>query len=180
MKVKDILEILGVAAATTAFTVVLLGPGQLGAADKPQGIKPRIAQPTLTTQGCVFALKTDKAAYKPGEMPVLHVEATNPTDQPVETAVWVSMSAASPPSLVARTLTPPKPFWTGKCVVKLEPGKTKTVTLPTDVKLPDGARISITISDKDLTVLAQAFSTPNTASPVQTASQTAPATPPSP
>jgi hypothetical protein len=170
MKAKDILGILGVAAATTAFTVVLLGPAQLAATDNPQAITPRILQPTLLTQGCVLALKTDKAVYKPGEMPVLRIEATNPTSRPVETTVWPGISASTPPSPMARTLAPPKQLWSEKCIVKLDPGKTMTVTLPTNAKLPEGAQVSITISDKDLTVLARAFSTPNTALAMQAGS----------
>ncbi len=50
MKVKDILAVLGVAAATTVFTVVLLGSQRVGATGKVEGIKPTIAQPKLPAQ----------------------------------------------------------------------------------------------------------------------------------
>ena len=69
MRSKDILAILGVAAATMAFTVTLLGPGRVAATNPPEGIKPTIARPEVTIDGCVFTLKTDKASYQVGEMP---------------------------------------------------------------------------------------------------------------
>jgi hypothetical protein len=176
MKLKEILAILGVAAATTAFTVGLLGPGRVGATDKPEGIKPTIAQPKLTTQECVFALKTDKPAYEAGEMPVLQIEATNPTDKPAEATVWISMSSSSPRLAVSRVMVLPKPLWTGKCLVDLKPGETKTVELATKTKLSAGESFTITMSDKDLTVLAQAFSVQGRALQSQAANQTVPLT----
>ena len=177
MSVKDILAILAVAAATTAFTLVLLGPGRVGATDKPQGIKPTIAQPKLKVDGCLFALKTDKASYKADEMPVFEIEATNTTDAPVEKTVWISMASSSPASLKSRVMVLPKPLWIEKCLVSLKPGETKTVRLATKAKLPAGQSVSITMTDKDLTVLARAFSVPNTKEQVQAANQTGAATP---
>jgi hypothetical protein len=175
MKVKDILAILGVAGATTAFVVGLLGPGRVVATGMMEGIKPIVAQPKLTVDGCVFSLKTDKPAYRAGDEPTLQVEAVNPTDNPVETTVWISMSASSPPSPFARVLMLPKPLWTEKYLVRLRPGETQTVPLATKTKLPAGENISITMSDKNLAVLARAFSVRNSEVPAQTASQPAPA-----
>ena len=177
MRVKDVLAILAVAAATTVFTVVLLGPGRVGATGKPQGIKPTIAQPKLKVDGCLFALKTDKASYKADEMPVFEIEATNTTDAPVEKTVWISMSSSSPASMRSRVMVLPKPLSIEKCLVSLKPGETKTVRLPTKAKLPAGQSVSITMSDKDLTVLARAFSVLNTGERVQAANQTGAATP---
>ena len=176
MRVKDILAILAVAAATTAFTVVLLGPGRVGATDKPQGITPTIAQPKLKVDGCVFSLKTDKASYKADEMPVFEIEATNTTDAPVEKTVWISLSSSSPSSPLSRVMVLPKPLWIEKCLVSLKPGETKTVRLATKTKLPAGQSVSITMSDKDLTVLARAFSLLNTSQQAQAANQTGAAT----
>ena len=173
MRVKDILAVLGVAAATVAFTVVLLGPRRVGATGKAEGIKPTIAQPELTTQKCVFTLKTDKPSYEAGEMPVLEVKASNPTDEPAEAAVWISMSSSGPALMISRVMVLPKPLWTEKCLVKLNPGETKTVTLATKTKLPAGQSVSITMSDKDLTVLARALNVQQIQLPSQTANQTA-------
>jgi len=175
MKVKDILAVLGVAAATTAFTVGLLGPGRVAATGTVEGIKPLIAQPKLTVGGCVFSLETDKPAYKAGEVPTLQVKATNPTDKPIEPTIWISMSASSPASPLSRMVVLPKPLWTEKCLVSLKPGQTKTVSLDTKTKLPAGESVSLTMSDKDLTVLAQALSVQSAGGQVQAAGRTAPA-----
>ena len=180
MKVKDILAVLGVAAATVVFTVVLLGPQRVGATGKAEGIKPTIAQPKLTAQKCVFTLKTDKPSYEAGEMPVLQVKAANPTGEPVEAAVWISMSSSSPASMISRVMVLPKPLWTEKCLVKLKPGETKTVTLATEAKLPPGQSVSITMSDKDLTVLAWALSVQKIELASQAAKQTGAASQPAP
>ena len=175
MRVKDILAVLGVAAATTAFTVGLLGPGRVAATSTVEGIKPVIAQPKLTVDGCVLSLETDKPVYKAGEAPRLQVKATNPTDQPVETTIWINMSASSPASPLSRMVVLPKPLWTEKCLVSLKPGQTMTVPLDTQTKLPAGESVSITMSDKDLTVLARALSVQSASGQVQAAGQTAPA-----
>ena len=177
MRVKDILAILAVAAATTAFTVVLLGPGRVGATSQPEGIKPSIAQPKLEVGGCVFALKTDKASYRADEMPVFEIEATNTTDAPVEKTVWISMSSSSPPSPLSRVMVLPKPLSIEKYLVSLRHGETKTGRLASKAKLPAGQSVSITMSDKDLTVLARAFSVPNTGEQVQAANQIGAVTP---
>ena len=176
MKVKDILAVLGVAAATTAFTVVLLGPQRVGATGKVEGIKPTIAQPKLTTGKCVFSLKTDKPSYQADEMPVFQIQATNPTEKPVETAVWVSMSSSSPASMLSRVMVLPKPLWTEKCLVKLKPGETKTISLASKTKLPAGQHVSITMSDKDLQVLARALSVQKPNLPAQEVNQAGGAT----
>jgi hypothetical protein len=175
MKVKDILAVLGTAAATTAFTVGLLGPGRVAATGTVEGIKPVIAQPKLTVGGCVFSLETDKPAYKAGDTPTLRVKAANPTDKRAEATIWLSMSASSPASPMSRMVVLPKPLWTEKYVVSLEPGQTRTVPLDTRTKLPAGESVSITISDKDLTVLARALSVEDASGQVEVPSQTAPA-----
>jgi len=78
--------------------------------------------------------------------------------------VWVSITTFSPAfelSRVARpTPRPSTPLWADKCVVRLEPGETKTVALATDVTLPEGTMVTINMSDKDLTVMAESFSIP--------------------
>ena len=163
MNVKGILATLGVAAATMAFTLVLFAPVRVGAIDNPQGIKPMIARPKLTVNGCVFTLKTDRPAYQPGETPVVQIEATNPTTEPVETTVWVNMSAVSLFSRVSRSLTSPamQILWSDEWAVGLKPGETKSIALATEVALPAGQLVSITISDQQQAVIANLLSMPN-------------------
>ena len=160
MRVRDILGVAAVAAVTVAFVLVTLGPERVGAGDQPLEIKPMIAQPKLSVDGCEFTLSTDKPAYKVGESPVLQVEATNPTDKPVETTVWVNVSSFSPGSPFSRAMPRPQSLWTRDCSVMLAAGETKTVTVPTEIKLAALQNVSLTLSDTQQTILAGVFSVP--------------------
>lgn len=88
MRLQGMLVVAASAAVTATFTLVLLAPARLTAVDKVEQVKPLIARPEFTSQGCVFTLKTDQATYEPGEKPTLEVKASNPTDKPVEAKVW--------------------------------------------------------------------------------------------
>ncbi|HUT12804.1 MAG TPA: hypothetical protein VMY42_20070 [Thermoguttaceae bacterium] len=175
MKVKDVLAVLGVAAATAAFVVVLLGPQRVDAVDEAQGIQPRIAQPKLTIEGCEITLKTDKPVYQPGETVTVQIEATNPTDQPVETSVWVTLSATEPASEFSRKLVMPRPLWSGECKVVLAPGETKTFTRVAEAELPAGQSISISMSDQQTAaMITELLQVQQNGTQVQAADQVAP------
>ncbi|NQU24980.1 MAG: hypothetical protein HQ567_27155 [Candidatus Nealsonbacteria bacterium] len=154
MKIRDILAVAGVAAVTMAFVLTMLGPGQVGAEDPPAGIKPMIAQPKLTVDGCEFTLSTDKPDYQQGETPTLTLVATNPTDKPVETTVWVNVQSSSPASMFSRAPQLPSPLLNRDCSVKLAPGETKTVTIPTEIKLSALENVSITLSGTEQKLFA--------------------------
>lgn len=153
MKVRDIMVILGIAAATVAFTVTLVRPGHVGADGKTTQITATILQPRLKIAGCTFTLKSDKTLYAAGDTPLLLIEATNPTDDVVETSVWVNVSAASPASRFSRALRLPQYLWSRECPLVLKAGDTKTITLDTRTALPAGKSISITMNDKDQTAV---------------------------
>jgi hypothetical protein len=55
----------------------------------------------------------------------------------------------------------PKPIWTHECKLTLQPGETKTVSVTADVKLPAGQSIAITMSDRDMAVMARTLSLPS-------------------
>jgi len=154
MSIRDLLAIFGVAGATMAFTLGLLAPGHVSADGEAKTVKPTIAQPKLTVDGCQFTLTTDKPAYGPGEMPVLTVVATNTTDKPVSTSVNLSISATSPASMASRRLILPTNVWTDRCVVNLEPGQMQIFTFETNVKLPAGGLVSITMFGGEQAVIA--------------------------
>ena len=89
MRVRDTLAVLGVAAATMAFTLVSLGPWNMAISDQAPAIKPRIFPPTFTAQGCEFVLKTEKAEYKAGDQLVLEIKANNTSNKAVNAKVWI-------------------------------------------------------------------------------------------
>jgi hypothetical protein len=162
MKWQDVLAVLAVAGVTMAFTLTLLGPTGVGAGDAVPAIKPEIAQPQLTSQGCVFSLKMDKAAYEAGEQPALEITASNPTDKPVDATVWVNISASSPANRMSRMMVVPAPLWSHECRVNLQPGERKTITIASEAKLPAGQSISISLTDKNAAMLLRNLSVQNT------------------
>lgn len=154
MRVHDLMSVLGVAAATAVFTLVLLGPWNVGASDEAAGIKPTILQPEFTSNGCVFTLKTDKPEYAAGETPVLEIQADNPSDKAVTATVWLSIMAADVPSPFARRMAFPQPIWSKPFAVDLKPGETTTTEITADIQLPANQNIMVTLGDAEQTLMA--------------------------
>ncbi len=154
MKLQDVLTVVGTAVLTTAATLMLLGPRTDSLAYAAPEVKPVIAQPQFQSQGCTFVLKTDKATYEAGESPAIEITASNPSDKPVHATIWVSISASAPASPMAHRMPMPRSLWSHECVVSLQPGETKNLTIPCDAKLPAGQSISIIMTDKKETIRA--------------------------
>ncbi len=154
---RDVFAVLGVAAVTMAFTLAAMGPDRVEAVDETGQIKPLIATPKLSVDGCEFTVTTDKPTYQPGEAPTLQVRAVNPSEKAVETTVWVSVSANEIASLVSRVpfAKTPEPVWSHKWLVQLGPGEEKEITLKTEAELSVGQMVSVTLSHQDLSILAQ-------------------------
>jgi hypothetical protein len=151
MMVKNVLAVLSVAAVTMAFTLATLGPRWAGAEGQSLEIKPTIVRPEMTSAGCRFSLSTDKETYAAGEPLVLLVEAHNPTDKPVETTVWATVSTPPPMSqtlMISRVAPKPTVPWSGQCKVNLAPGETRTVELKTGINATPLGSMTITLSDK--------------------------------
>lgn len=148
MTIRDLMAVLGVAAVTMAFTLVVGRPVRLGANDAASELIPEIAQPRLEIDGCVLVLTSDKKEYAPEEKPVLSIKATNPTRQAVKTSLSVNISATSPASRFSRRMVLPEILWTKQHPLTLSPGETRVVTLATETPLPKGKSISITMGDK--------------------------------
>jgi hypothetical protein len=154
MRLSDILAIVGVAVATMATTLGLLVPRHVTAESQKKAIKPTIAVPKLTVDGCVFTVSADKLEYAPGEKLVLTVKAVNTSSEPVTTSVSLSVTATSPASMLSRRLVLPTPLWTGECPVNLQPNESRTVKLDTDAALPAGQMTSITMFAKGEAMIA--------------------------
>lgn len=160
MKLRDAFVVLATAAVTTVFTVSLLAPSGVDAVDAVARIKPLIVQPRFVSQGCGFVLKTDKVDYQAGDTPAIEVTASNPTDKPATTTVWVTISASAPASLMSRMLPVPQTLWSHPYVFSLKPGVSTTLSITSEAKLPAGKNISISITDKQRAILATSLSTP--------------------
>ena len=155
MRMQNVLEVLGVAVATMAFTLVVLGPWNVGVSKEAKSITPTIVQPKFASHGCEFALKTGKPAYKPGESPVVEVTAVNPTRKPIEATVWVSILTTAVPSPMSRVMAFPRPTWSKSWSVSLKPGERTTTKLAADVKLAANQVVSITMSDTKRAVIVK-------------------------
>jgi hypothetical protein len=153
MKTQNVLGVLGVAAATMAFTLSVFGPWNTGISEDAKSVQPTILTPKFASHGCEFTLKTAKPAYKPGESPVIDVTAVNPSGKAAETTVWVNVFTAEVPSPLARTLVMPRSAWSKSWCVTLRAGETRTISLASDVKLKAGQNVTITIGDKKQSVL---------------------------
>jgi hypothetical protein len=162
MKWQDVLAVLAVAGVTMVFTLTLLGPTGVGAGDAVPAIMPVIAQPQFTSQGCVFVLKTDKATYEADETPSFEITASNATDKAVEATVWINIAASSPASAMSRRMVLPTPLWSHECRVDLQPGESKSMTIASEVKLPAGQSISISMTDKNAAMLLRNLSVQST------------------
>ena len=155
MRMQNVLGVLSVAGATMAFTLVVLGPWNVGVSKEAKSITPRIVQSTFASHGCEFALKTGKPTYKPGESPVVEVTAVNPTGKAVEATVWVSVQTTDVPSPLSRVMAIPRPAWSKPWSVSLKPGERTTTKLAADVKLAANQIVSITMSDAKRAVMVK-------------------------
>ena len=159
MKLRNVLTMLGTAAATAVLTLALLAPRGDSAQAGP-AVQPVIAQPQLASHGCTFSLKTDKASYEAGEKPVVEVAASNPTDKPVTASVWVSVTATRPTTPMSRMLSIPRVLWTHEYAFTLEADGTKSLTADCEA-LPAGQNIAILLSDQQNSILAGGIGIPS-------------------
>ncbi len=146
MKLRNVLTVLGTAAATAAVTLALFTPWG-GDAQAGPAVQPVISQAQLASQGCTFTLKTDKTAYEAGQAPAVEVTASNPTDKPVTASVWVTVTSTSPTSPMSRMLPIPVVLWSHEYAFTLEPDSTKALTAAC-AGLPAGGNVGITLSDQ--------------------------------
>ena len=145
---QNILTTLSAAGITTVLSAGIIFTGNLIAEDKPTGITPKIAQPTLEAEGGKFTLKLDKVAYGKNDSPVLTFTATNPTQKPIHDTITVRISSVSLGSKVSRRPTMPTSLWNHPQSVALKAGETKTFTFKPDVKWPEKKIITISMQSK--------------------------------
>jgi hypothetical protein len=152
MKLRDILTVVGTAGITMAATLMLLGPRNSSPAYAAPEVKAVIAQPEFQSQGCKFVLKTDRATYEAGQSPIIELTASNPSDNPVNTTVWVSITASAPEFSVSRMAPMPRTLWMHECGVSLLPNETRKIVVPSDAKPQAGQNILIIMTDKKETI----------------------------
>lgn len=158
MKLRNVLLMLGTAVVTAALTLALLAPWG-GSAQAGPVVHPVIAQPQLASQGCRFALKTDKATYEAGQSPAVEVTAVNPTDKPVNASVWVTVTSTSPTSPMSRILPIPVVLWSHEYAFTLAPDERKSLSAACKA-IPSGGNVAMTITDQNNGILAGVYGVP--------------------
>jgi hypothetical protein len=154
MKNRTVMTVLGTAAITTAVTLGLASLWAGGRADAgPLAVKPVIARPEFTSQGCKFVLKADKAAYEPEDSPVFEISATNTTGADVKAKVWINVLATAPSNPMSRMMPRPRSLWSQVVAFNLEPGESRTQKVTCEAKLPAGQSVSITLGDKQESIM---------------------------
>ena len=153
MKMQDMLAICGIAAATMVVTLALARPRQVTAidpsADGRSEIRPMISQPVLDISGLQVKLTMDKPSYVAGATPEITIEATNPTDQRIETSVWIGMTSSTIAAMLSRAPTMPEYIWSETCPLAVERGETQTVRIIPGKELVAGNTVSVTMSATD-------------------------------
>jgi hypothetical protein len=158
MKLRNVLLMLATATATAALTLVLLAPHG-GDAQAGPAVQPVIPQPQLTSHGCTFAVKTDKASYEAGETPTIEVAAVNPTEKSVTMSVWVNVTARSPASVRSRMLSMPLPVWSHEYAFTLPPDGKQSLSAKCTA-LPVGQTVTVVLTDQQNAIMAGLLGAP--------------------
>jgi hypothetical protein len=158
MKLRNVLTVLGTAVVTAALTLALLAPWG-GSVQAGPAVHPTIAQPQLTSQGCAFTLKTDKATYEAGQSPAVEVTAVNPTDKPVSASVWVTVTSTTPTSRMSRMLPMPLTLWSHEYTFTLASDERKSLSAECKA-MPAGGNVAITMTDQNNGILAGVYGVP--------------------
>ena len=146
MKTKDLLTVTTVAMGTAALTIATFWAGSIDAGGEPDQLSPKIAQPKLVTEGVELTLAAAGGqTFKAGDEPTYELKAVNTTGKPADVAVRVAMTTSAPANPMSRVAIAPAPLWQSTQIVKLRPNETKVLTVATDMKLPAGQAVSVSL-----------------------------------
>jgi hypothetical protein len=152
---KNVLMVLGIAAATMAATLPLCWPNRVGAVG-PAG-SPAAGPPTLACNGLNVSARTSADACKVGEQPAITLEAVNTTDQEVSATVQVRFTSLSPGSAMSRRLELPTEMVKVDVPLTLAARQKKTVPLETDLRLTKAAVVSVYLAAGGKQIAAAGF-----------------------
>jgi hypothetical protein len=130
MKMRDAGVVLVAAVATLA-----VGIAARRATSRAVAAEQGKEQPSLTVDGVVLTLATEKAAYKAGEKPVLRLAATNTRGRAASARVTVVMTTMERLSPMSRRMPVARKAWSFPCDIALGPRETKRLDLPVDAAL---------------------------------------------
>ncbi len=134
-----------VAATAAATALVVLAAGWTGLAVATEGQPPEVKWPVLRDSGCEITLQTDQAAYKAGDAPVVKLVAANAGQSPVSLEATLRMMAQPKGNDFSRRMPIAAKSWEHKCTISLEAGEKKTLSIPTEVKVPGGQTLYLSL-----------------------------------
>ena len=146
MRKRDLL-VVGIAAVVTATVALVVWETLPKAiADQEQVRIASRAQSALEVKGVALSLSPDQPTYRPGQIPVLKLQAVNKQDCPATLEVALDMMAARPASPMARMMPQPTKVWSHSCEISLQPEEDRTFEIPADVKLEAGTSAWLTLT----------------------------------
>ena len=137
--VQDVTLIAATAILTALLAGPLLGPGVAGAGDEAAAPTTPAALHVLTEGTFQLSLTLDKESYEPGQTPVVLFKAVHTGDEAADLNARVRMRSTSPEMFVSRMPRLPDQPFDQPISLKLEPGETKILRLPTKVPLKAGS-----------------------------------------
>ena len=152
---KNVLMVLGIAAATMGVMLPLCWPNRVGAMG-PAGSS-AAEPPTLACNGLKISARLSADTCKVGEQPVITLEAVNTTDQEASATVQVRFTSLSPGSALSRRAEMPTELGKLDVSLTLAGGEKKAVSLKTDLKLTKAAVVSVHLSAGDKRISAAIF-----------------------
>ena len=152
---KNVLMVLGIAAATMAATLPLCWPNRVGAMG-PAGSS-AAEPPTLACNGLNVSARISADTCKVGEQPVITLEAVNTTDQEVSATVQVRFTSLSPGSALSRRAEKSMELGKLDVLLTLAAGEKKTIPLKTDLKFLKAAVVSVHLAAGDKQISAAHF-----------------------
>jgi len=138
MKWQDVAAVGGTAVATALVAVAIFWTGQ---ATATEGQTAEIPWPVLRSRGCEITLRTEQAAYQPGDSPVVKLEAVNPTDSSLSLRATLVMMAQPQASPMSRRMPISRQVWEHECELVLQAGERKTFSIPTNVRVGKNTRV---------------------------------------
>lgn len=143
---RDLVVVLGVAAATAALILTVCRPALVSAEDEEAGKKRLISRPSLRVDGVTVTLESAKEEYRAGEKPTVKLIAINTAPEPRAVNLTLRMMATAPTSLESRMLPLPKEAWRHTCPISLKAGEAREIPISVDVALPPGNGVFFTMN----------------------------------
>lgn len=149
---EHMLEFGGTAAATALLVMGLAWTSRGGAAGQAGALER--SAPVIEAEGCILTLRATDGTVRPGEEPILEIEAINATSEARTVDVALGMATRRVPSPMSRMLIveKPKEAWSRRCTIELDGGAARRVAVATGVEMQPMTEVRFSMTVGDTTV----------------------------